>query len=101
VVQPIIEAGLNQSICLGDSILVSATYPTGTQMSWNNGIQNNQYFIPTVSQYYTLTVIAANGCQSQDSLYVQVNPLPAIYAGPDIEVCVGQTVTLAGSFGTI
>ena len=101
VVQPIIEAGLNQSVCLGDSILFSATYPTGTQMSWNNGIQNNQYFIPTASQYYTLTVIATNGCQSQDSLFVQVNPLPAIYAGQDIEVCAGQTVTLAGSFGTI
>lgn len=101
IVAPIIEAGFNQSVCLGDSILVSATYPAGTQMSWNNGIQNNQYFIPTVSQYYTLTVVGTNGCQSQDSLFVQVNPLPGIYAGPDIEICAGQNVTLAGSFGTI
>ena len=101
IVAPVIEAGFNQSICLGDSILVSGTYPSGTQISWNNGIQNNQYFIPTVSQYYTLTVIASNGCQSQDSLYVQVNALPGIYAGPDIEICEGETVTLAGSFGTI
>ena len=101
VVYPIIEAGFNQSVCLGDSILVSATYPSGTQMSWNNGIQNNQYFIPTVSQYYTLTVIGTNGCQSQDSLFVQVNPLPGIYAGPDVQVCAGQSVTLTGSFGTI
>jgi hypothetical protein len=54
-----------------------------------------------VSQYYTLSVIATNGCQSQDSLFVQVNQLPAIYAGPDIEICSGQAVSLAGSFGTI
>jgi|GEM_PF-1834030 hypothetical protein len=98
---PIIDAGYNQSICLGDSIIVSGAYPTGTQISWNNGIQNNQYFIPIVSQYYTLTVIASNGCQSQDSLFVQVNALPGIYAGQDIEICEGETITLAGSFGSI
>lgn len=101
IVSPTIEAGLNQTVCIGDSVVLSATYPSGTQMSWNNGVQNNQNFLPTLSQYYTLSVIATNGCQSQDSLFVQVNPLPAIYAGPDIEICSGQTVNLAGSFGTI
>lgn len=92
---PIVNAGLDQAICIGTSAIISgagaATY------TWNNGVTNNVVFTPALTNTYTVTGTDANGCVNTDQVVVTVNPLPTVVAGPDEIICIGATVTLSGS----
>ena len=65
-------------------------------------VQNDSYQIPsslgTTNVYVTETSV--NNCQSNPTLISQsVYPLPNIFAGNDIAVCYGESITLNGSGG--
>ncbi len=68
---PLIEAGVNQSICLGEKVQLLATKATNLQ--WNNGIQNGDSITPTSSAYYKVTTTDMNGCSNSDSILIKVN----------------------------
>ncbi|MEM7036159.1 MAG: hypothetical protein AAF570_04195, partial [Bacteroidota bacterium] len=51
---------------------------------------------PTTTTTYTFTATDANGCTASDDVVVNVNPLPVVDAGSDVNVCNGcQTDTLS------
>ena len=65
-------------------------------------VQSEVYQIPysigTTSVYVTET--SENNCESNPTTISQIiNPLPNIYAGNDIAVCFGESITLNGSGG--
>lgn len=96
LVLPIIDAGLDQTICIGDSVLLSgsgaATY------TWDNGIFDSVEFLPPVgTMLYTITGTDLFGCENTDQVSVTVNPLPVVDAGPDQTVCDLTFITLNGS----
>lgn len=94
--QPLINAGVNQTICLGTSITLTAT---GTSSpSWNNGVVNGVPFVPTSSQTYTVTGIDFNGCPGSDQVLINTYQ-PNINAGNDVTVCAGSPVTLTATGG--
>ncbi len=71
---PIADAGLDQSICLGDFAILTAS--GGGTYIWSTGdstatITDN----PAITYTYTVTV-SNNGCAATDSVVVTVNPLP-------------------------
>lgn len=90
---PVVDAGNNQAICEGDQVTLTATNPDGATITWDNGVTDNTPFTPTMTQTYTVTA-DLNGCTSTDNLEVTVNPLPAIDAGTDLEICEGDEITL-------
>jgi trimeric autotransporter adhesin len=92
---PVVNAGIDQSVCPGASVTLTAT---GAQSySWNNGVTNGVSFIPTSTQTYTVTGTNANGCQSTDQVLVTVNPIPDVNAGANQTICEGTQITLSAS----
>ena len=93
---PQIDAGPNQTICDGDQIVLSGS--GAIIYNWDNGAIDGVAFTPILGiTTYTLSVIAANGCVASDQLNVVVNPLPAVSAGNDINICDGSPAVLNGS----
>lgn len=92
---PTTEAGLDQTICAGS--FVTLTGSGASTYSWNNGITNGLPFSPSSTTIYTVTGTSVAGCIQTDQVVVTVNPIPTVYAGNDVTICDGQTVTLTGS----
>jgi hypothetical protein len=91
---PNVNAGVDQSVCSGTSVVLTAT--GATTYSWNNGITNGVVFTPTSTTTYTVTG-TSNGCTGTDQVTVSVNNAPIVNAGVDQSICLGQNVTLTAS----
>ncbi|MCA0425966.1 MAG: gliding motility-associated C-terminal domain-containing protein [Bacteroidetes bacterium] len=97
-----VDAGSNQSICLGDSAQLNAT--GFIKYNWlpalfinDTGIANPKVSPPITSTYY---VVVYNGyCYRYDSVQVTVNSVNAD-AGIDTSACEGTSVRLNASGGT-
>jgi gliding motility-associated-like protein len=92
---PSINAGIDKTICAGDSVALTAS--GSPLIAWNNGILNGVYFSPTATTTYTVTGTGANGCTNTDQAVVFVNALPNVNAGADTALCNGSFLTLSGS----
>ena len=77
-----VSAGLDTSICFGESITLNAI-GNGT-LSWNNGVTNGQSFVLDSTRLYVAQLINSYGCISNDSVTITVLNLPNIDAGSDI-----------------
>jgi gliding motility-associated-like protein len=93
---PIVDAGANQTICEGETVTLNAT--GATSYTWTPSATNGVVFTPAVgTTTYTVTGTDNNGCLNTDQVVIVVNPLPNVFAGNDVVVCDGETVTLTGS----
>lgn len=93
------NAGPDQTICQGESVVLSAS--GGTTYLWSNGDTTATIEVnPTVTTTYTVTVSDDLGNTDTDSVTVTVNELPIADAGNDQTVCEGDTITLTASGGT-
>jgi len=100
--QPIVNAGLDQSVCDGTPVILnasttSATPTPVTAFQWSNNVPNNTQFVPTNSAVLTVTATGANGCTNQDQMTLTVLALPTVNAGLDFTVCAGLSATLNAS----
>lgn len=90
------NAGLDATICVGNSTTLNAS--GGTTYSWNpaTGLSDaniaNPIANPSSTTTYTVTA-TANGCSSTDQVVVTVNSA-AVSAGADQTICVGGTAQL-------
>jgi gliding motility-associated-like protein len=92
---PTVNAGVDQSICQGNQVTLTAT--GATTYSWNNAIPNGVPFTQSVGTVnYTVTG-TVGACSATDQVTVTVNALPTVNAGPDVAVCNSSTVTLTAS----
>jgi gliding motility-associated-like protein len=95
---PTVNAGLDQTICAGTSITLTAqTNGTAASVSWTGGITDGVSFTPTATSTYTVTALTSAGCTSSDAVDITINPLPIVEAGADQTVCEGSSVTVSGS----
>jgi uncharacterized delta-60 repeat protein len=93
-------AGVDSTICIGDSVSLNAT--GGTTFSWSPpaGLSctncPNPVATPAVTTTYIVSSTNANGCTDEDTLVITVNPLPGptIYASGPTTFCIGDSVTL-------
>lgn len=93
---PVIDAGADQTVCNGESVILSGA--GATAYSWNPAVQNNVAFVPpTGTTVYTVTGTDNNGCSNTDDLTIVVYPLPVVSAGNDQMICAQSSVTLSGN----
>ncbi len=84
--QPIVDVGMDQSICQGGSIGLfgngSGGGPSAYTWSPGSSLDNiaimNPTATPTVNTIYTLIFTDMNGCQNSDSVLVTVNTNPTV-----------------------
>jgi hypothetical protein len=88
---PTITLTPDAEICFGDSLQISAS--GGLQFNWTPSvnISNDSIFNPVVfpvsNSSYTVEVSDVNLCTNADSVFIIVNPLPIVAAGPDLILC--------------
>lgn len=78
VALPDVDGGLDQTICAGESLVLSASGAITYQ--WNNGVVNGTSFAPTTTTTYTVTGTTVNGCSDTDNVTVFVNATPVAVA---------------------
>lgn len=100
---PLVNAGVDQSICINSSANLSAT--GGVTFSWlpattlSNSNIFNPVATPLATTTYTVTVTDNFGCVNNDSMVVTINPLPNIVANPGGTVCVNAPFNLGATGG--
>ncbi len=105
--KPLVDAGTDQTICLGDSIAIGSAGDVTHTYSWTSSPAGftstlaNPNVSPTVTTTYTLTeTITSTGCQDQQSVTITVVQPPVISAGPNATICDTSTgYTLSNATG--
>jgi len=96
---PVANAGLDKTICKGDSVTIGTPGILGDTYSWSpvTGLSSSTIAqpnaSPAISTIYTLTV-NNGGCTNTDTVKVTVNPLPLALAGPDKTICKGDSTII-------
>lgn len=86
-------------ICVGDSVQLSAT-STGSIIFWegNATLSNSQiinpFAFPVITSNYVAVATLDSICFSRDTVPVIVNPLPNADLGPDVVMCLGETMMI-------
>ncbi|MBS1629064.1 MAG: PKD domain-containing protein [Bacteroidetes bacterium] len=98
---PNISAGNNVGICPGGSVTLNASggqsYQWAAASSLSCTTCSAPVATPSTTTTYAVTGTGANGCISQDSVTVTVNPLPVVSLSGNTSVCEGNTTTLTSS----
>ena len=96
--KPVVNAGLDQDICFGDSTSLNAS-GSSVSYSWSNGITDGVLFEANTTQDYIVVGTDINNCTNQDTVSVNILSLPTIDAGVDETICFGDSIQLSASGG--
>lgn len=105
------NAGPDELICINESVDLSCNLgSSGETYTWTSvpvdpslsGQEDQQTITvsPTVTTVYTVNLINDCGYTATDDVEVEVTPLPIASAGPDDNICFGQTYQLNASGGS-
>jgi gliding motility-associated-like protein len=99
---PQTSAGNDQSICLNDSLVLTAS--GGDSLFWSPGtflsdsIGDSLMVIPDTNITYTVTGLdTLTGCINTDSITVIVFPLPTAKTSNDSSICSGNSINIGNS----
>lgn len=100
---PNVYAGADTSLCINDTIQLTASGATVYAWSPNQNISDttvfNPFVFPLQTQTYFVEGTGVNGCRNTDTIIVTVNPLPQADAGVDTLICYGDSFQLNASGG--
>ena len=83
---PMVTAGVDQTICDGTSVTLTASGAQSYQ--WNNNIINSQVFTPLTSLNYNVIGTDQNGCMGYDSVSIMIEPVSSVsFIAPVTEGC--------------
>lgn len=98
---PNVSAGLDQTICSGESVTLSGS--GAASYTWTNSVVNGVAFVPSLTPpatfvSYSVTGTDVNGCQNSDQVDVFINPIPTVQVA-NATICDGEshTITTAAS----
>ena len=96
------DAGNDTTICFGDSVIIGGN-PTaigGTTYAWtpaslivDPSVSNPNVFPSVTTTFYVITT--NDTCSGLDSVIVNVNILPIIDAGNDVQICIDDSAQAA------
>lgn len=101
----IADAGADMTACDGAPVILNGS--GGVVYQWspatylNDPDIQNPTSTPQQDITYTLQVTDANGCTASDVVSVTVAPSPNAVAGPDVELCAGQSAQLTAEGGVL
>ncbi len=96
---PSVNAGPDQTICEGSSVVLNAT--GNGNITWlTPNVSNGLAFVPVTTTTYTATATGLNNCSNQDQVTVTVVSLPEVNAGNDLTICSGEEVSLTATGAT-
>jgi gliding motility-associated-like protein len=96
--KPVVDAGIDQNICFGDSTFLNAS-GNALSYSWSNGVIDGILFEANTTQDYIVVGTDINNCTNQDTVTVNILSLPTIDAGLDETICFGDSIQLSASEG--
>lgn len=100
---PVVNASNDTMICPASSVQLTANgavhYVWTPAAGLSNQTVSNPVATPSAITSFTVTGTDANGCVNTDYVIISLAPAPAADAGPDVEICEGQTTQLNGSGG--
>ncbi|MBL0018430.1 MAG: gliding motility-associated C-terminal domain-containing protein [Bacteroidetes bacterium] len=97
------NAGPDQQICQGDSVVLGSPAVVGVDYLWSasgtgwSSIAAQPSFLPNNSMTCTLVVRNGFGCTDGDTVNVSVIPFPTADAGFDQTICFGDSVRIGGT----
>ncbi len=98
---PNVDAGVNTGICPNSSVQLNATGATSYLWTPSSSLTPinvpNPTATPTVGEWYYVIGTDANGCQNNDSVFVDVYTNPTVNAGQDASICMGDSTQLTAS----
>jgi gliding motility-associated-like protein len=102
--EPALVMSNDTSLCIGDTIIISAAGAVSYSWSPNlnisdTGIGNPEVW-PTSTTTYLVDAVDVNTCDVSDSITVTVVPLPTVNAGSDLSTCFGETTDLLATGAT-
>jgi gliding motility-associated-like protein len=92
-----VTSGSNPS-CEGASVTLTAQSDSAEFWMWNTG-EITSSIVVTTEGWVSVDVTDQNGCSATDSMYIEINPIPDVYAGEDVNMCVGDDVMLTATGG--
>ncbi len=98
---PVVDAGLDQTICDGGSVVINAIGSNGGgsfSYAWSSGLGSGatQIVQPDATTTYTVTISDINTCSSTDQITIVVNDLPIVSTSTtDNNICMGETTTIS------
>ncbi|MDX1651385.1 MAG: T9SS type A sorting domain-containing protein [Brumimicrobium sp.] len=94
---PVVDAGANNSICTGDSYMLTAS--GANAYTWNNGLGAgaSHSVSPTTTTTYEVTGTDGNGCSNTDQVTITVNSLPTVSASSNISICANTSTTISAT----
>ncbi len=91
---PVVDLGNDTAFCIGNTLVLSSTQPTGTTYLWNTGSTGDSIHVSTSGTYW---LRLDNGCVITDSIHVLISPYPMVDLGPDTFSCLGSSIPLSSS----
>lgn len=104
---PDIDAGEDDALCIGGTVGLFATGGIADLYVWNDDptLSETDVFdpdaTPTIDTEYIVEGTDINGCSNVDTVLVVVYDLPAVDAGLDDGICLGDSTQLEASGATI
>ncbi|NOU47911.1 MAG: hypothetical protein HOO86_12750 [Bacteroidales bacterium] len=100
----------NDTLCVRDSLTLKLELLNNTAIQyliWDiadtlQDITETIYYktiSPSVSNWYPVQIISVNNCTDNDSLYIEVIPLPVMTISQDTAICFADTITIQASGG--
>jgi len=80
------------TFCMGDSVVLTAVNPGA--YSWNPGGYTTQSITVFASGTYSVDIVDSNSCLNTGQQTITVNNLPNVSAGPDINLCNGDSIQI-------
>lgn len=101
--QETVSVGAGSTICENSNAIITAS-GNGT-IEWFDGATSvgtgtSISVSPTSTTTYDAVLTDANGCEDTDQVTVTVNPLPAIDAGANDAICIGESYLLNATGGS-
>jgi len=98
---PIVSAGIDDTICIGETTQLIGTGALTYLWSPNDSISDNTvafpFVWPTDTTDYIVVGTDANGCVESDTVNILVIPLPIVTASSDVQICIGDSTQLSAT----